>query len=218
MDQNDKSKQFNSNIDLTAIWKKMADEKFSNAQIEKQNIMDAIKLKSNDDINLLKKRLKHKLNYGIAFIVLFIVLMIWNSDKIEFVKLMSFATVVYLILAILLYIKYKKMGVTTSGNNDILTTMKTNLATIKSALNFERLWGLCIVPLAIPVGLLIGETLRGETISQSIRDPKFAMVALGLTIVILPLMFIATEKMNKSAYGHLIKGLEENIIKMETLS
>lgn len=209
--------QLNKNIDLNAIWKKMANEKFSNAQIEKQNIMDAIKLKSNDDISLLKKRLKYKLNYGIAFILMFIVLMLFNSSNMEFIKLMSSALLLYTVLAILLFLKYRKMGMTSSANADILSSMKTNLTTIKSALNFERLWGMCVLPFAVPFGLLIGKTLDGESIAQAIQDPTFSKLALAVLLVIVPIMFFTTEKMNKKAYGHLIKGLEENIVKMETL-
>jgi len=211
-------KDLNSNINLDAVWKKMADEKFSNSKIEKQNIMNAIKLQSTSDIVKLKKRLGDKILWVVFFIVSFLVLILFNFKNTEVRFLMGIAVIVYLLAGILLYYRYRQMGATIDKDLNVLDTMKSNLSSIKSALNSERIWGMFIVPLAVPFGMTLSRVLNGATISETIANPELRMKALILVCIITPIMFLVTEKMNKSAYGKLMKDLETNIIKMETLS
>ena len=207
----------NKDIDLTAIWKKMAAEKFSNSQIEKQNIMDTIKLKSNNDILLLKKNLGIKILWCVGFIIAFVAILLYNINNIEFVKSISILIGMYILGGTLMYSKYRTMGNEPQQNASILVSMKHNLKAIKSALNYERIWGIFGLPLAVPLGLLISKTLKGATIIETIQDTKLITTALVMILVLVPILSIAVDKMNKKAYGTQIKNLEDNIIRMETL-
>jgi len=207
----------NQDIDLAVIWKKMAEEKFTNSKIEKQNIMDAIKLKSNDDIIQLKKRLGYKILWCLGFIIAFVIMLLFNMDKPDFLKVMSLFTLMYILAGISMYLKYRKMDFGIKENSNILDAMKYNLQSVKSALNIERIWGIFALPLAVPFGLLISKTSKGYSLQECFTDTRLITVALILIVVMVPILMIVTQKMNDHAYGKLIKNMEENIIRMETL-
>ncbi len=203
--------------DLEALWKTMAQEKFENNKLEKTKIMNAINKQSTDDIILLKKRLGIKILWCILFIVIMVALMLLNLDKFQFLMIMGFAVGIYILGGGLLVTQYLQMD-SSDKDDSVLQVMKHNLKTIKKALQIETIWGMFLLPLSIPIGMLLPRTYNGEMIQELIHDTRYLMVGLCLIIFVVPLMTILTNKMNKSAFGCQISSLEENIIKMETLS
>ncbi len=203
--------------DLQSLWTQMAAEKFGSQKLKKQNIMEALKQKSTLDIDKLKKGLGIKILWCCGFLVGFVVLMLLNLENIEFLKVMAVATSLYLLAAVIMYLEYKKMKSMPGMDDNVLELMKHNLKAITSALKMERIWGFFVMPLAVPGGILISNTLKGNSIMETLQDRQQLMVALVAMIVVVPLMGLITEKMNNSAFGTQIKSLKENIIKMETL-
>jgi len=85
---------------------------------------------------------------------------------------MALAILVYAFATLLLYGQYQKMNSNVASDEKTLSVMKRNLDLITSALNRERIWGLCVLPLSGPVGILISRTLGGYSIMESIQDGR----------------------------------------------
>ena len=72
--------------------------------------------------------------------------------------------------------------------------------------------------MAILGGLLIGNHAKGNTLAEFLQDPKRLLLAIGLMVVLVPLMYFLSSKMNQYAYGKLIEDLQNNIRRMEDLA
>ncbi|MDB4728210.1 hypothetical protein OAF63_05425, partial [Saprospiraceae bacterium] len=77
--------------------------------------------------------------------------------------------------------------------------------------------GVIFFPIAIIGGMLLSKVMRGGTIEYALQDSTFLMRALTLIVILVPLMWWATSKMNKAAYGELMDRLRNNIRRLEDL-
>jgi hypothetical protein len=207
----------NQELDLFKDWQKLASEKFSSNNIQKQEIMDAIHKDSNSTISTLKKSLKVKIMWVIEFITLFSTWMLFSLDRPELLMIIGAINVSYFVALILLISQYKKMDSELDITGNTLSIMKRNLKLISKALKIEQTWGLLTLPSAIIVGVLISRHYNGYTIMDTFSDPSYLLKIIIMMIVILPLAYIMTNKMNKIAFGKYIDKLKENITRMELI-
>lgn len=211
------AKQEFNDKNIALAWQKMAEEKFSKSLTHKTEIMDAIKMESNSNIAELKRRLKYKLYWTIGFFVLFASVLIIFINNPDMVILSGIVTGAYAIGFFPMYFKYKQIDDSISDTKDILESMKYNARMIKSVLKLEKIWGLVVFTPIILIGVFAGRVIDGHTIMETFNDPKILRIGLVLLIVFVPTLIWLTNKMNTFAFGGIIKKLEENIIKMETL-
>jgi len=209
-------KQF-TDIDLQKAWAKMAEEKFSNSKIKKQDIMNAIKQESHTTIHKLKVGLKYKMYWTLAFIIGLTILMAYYYTNSDLLILFGSATAIYVFGFLGLFRNYMKMDDGFHSSDHILSTMKKNKELITGALRGEKIWGYFFLPLSIVYGILFGKISKGLSIVEALQEPRTLMIIIVLIVVMTPLLYLLTNKMNQSAYGKNIKSLEENIIRMETL-
>lgn len=136
------TKQEFNDKDIAQAWQKMAEKKFSNSFINKQEIMNAIKMESHSSIAELKKRLKYKLYWSAGFTLAFLATLLFFLNNKDMVLLLGIGVAAYFIGFVLMYFKYRKIedGILESG--DILDSMKYNARLIKSVLSLEKTWGL----------------------------------------------------------------------------
>jgi hypothetical protein len=208
--------EFNEN-DIARAWQKLANKKFLNSQINKQEIMNAITMESNSGIAELKKRLKYKLNWSLGFILSFGVALLFFLGNNDMVMLLGAIIASYIIGFIPMLIKYRRIENSISVSSDILESMKYDYRLIKSVLRLETTWGTIIFTPAILIGILAGYVLEGWTLADCFQDPPILIIGIATVLVFTPLLIWITRKMNKFAFGAHLKKLEENIIKMETL-
>ena len=207
----------NRELDLFKDWQKLASEKFSSNNIQKQEIMDAIHKDSNSTISTLKKSLKIKIMWVTAFITLFSTWMLFSLDRPELLLIVGAMNASYFIALLLLVSQYKKMDSGLDITSNTLATMKKNLNLISNALKIEHTWGLFTLPSALIVGILVSRHYNGYTIMETFSDPSYLLKIIIMMVIILPLAFITTNKMNKSAFGKYIDKLKENITRMELI-
>jgi len=203
-------------IEIQNAWKELANKKFSNT-IKKETIMNAIKTESNSSISQLKKGLKIKLCWAIGIGLGILGFLLFNLGNNDMVILLSIAFAAYAYGSISMYFTYRKIDLNNSDNSDLLTSMKYNTRHIKTILRGEKTWGLIIFIPAVVIGMLLAKVNNGQTIVESFNDAGFLKAMIGAIVVLVPLMFWMTQKMNKSALGKDLKILEDNIVKMETL-
>ncbi len=211
------TKQEFNDVDIAQAWQKLAENKFSNSQIKKHEIMDAIRMESHSSITELKKRLKYKLFWSAGFTLLFATILLFFLGNLDMVLLLGIGTTAYAIGFIGMFIKYKQIEENISGSTDILESMRYNAKMIKSVLRLEKTWGLVVFIPVITMGILAGKVLDGYSLTACFQDPKILTIILGAVLIFTPLLIWSSHKMNKIAFGKILDKLERNIIKMETL-
>jgi hypothetical protein len=201
-----------SERELQNVWNEMASEKFKDRQLEKQEIMNAIKLDSQSTIVELKKGLKYKLQYTTVFIVFFFVFTLMEIFLYE--SNTGFLYYLALTMANILFFffirsRHKQMDSEYSMNGSMLVTLKENLRVIKSTISLERFWGIIAILFISIYG--INQFVENSSTSKSL----IIKISIYL-ILIVGLGFIA-EYFTQKKFGTRIKKLEENIIRLETL-
>ena len=207
----------NQELDLFKDWQKLATNKFSSQNIKKQDIMDAIHKDSSSTISKLKKGLKVKIMWVITFITIFSIWMLCSLDRPELLMIVGAFNLSYFIALILLIIQYKKMDSEIDYTSNTLGAMKKNLKLITNALKLEHTWGLFTLPSSIVVGVLVSRHYNGYTIMETFTDASYLSKIVITMLIVLPIAFILTNKMNKSAFGKHIEKLKENITRMELI-
>ena len=205
-------------MDLRKEWQQLHQEKFNYSPIKKEQIMKAIYQESNSTIATLKKRLAAKLYWIIFFLIAGGIWMLFSLDNPELLMVQGAFMAAYLVGLIAMGLKYRKMDVNLDFNDQTLPLMKKQDQLIRRTLNSEKIWGVVAFPLAIVGGLLLGHVSRGRTLAEFFQDPKSLGLALILIIVLVPIMYYASGKMNQSAYGSLMDKLQNNIRRMEDLA
>lgn len=205
-------------MDLRKEWQQLHQEKFNYSPIKKEQIMKAIHQESNSTIATLKKRLAAKLYWIIFFLVAGGIWMLFSLDNPELLMVQGAFMAAYLVGLITMGLKYRKMDTNLDFNDQTLPLMKKQDQLIRRALNSEKIWGVVAFPLAIIGGLLLSHVSRGRTVAEFFQDPKSLGLALVLIIVLVPIMYYTSGKMNQSAYGNLMDKLQNNIRRMEDLA
>lgn len=205
-------------MDLRKEWQQLHQEKFNYSPIKKEQIMKAIYQESNSTIATLKKRLAAKLYWIIFFLVAGGIWMLFSLDNPELLMVQGVFMAAYLVGLVAMGLEYRKMDTSLDFNDQTLPLMKKQDRLIRRALNFEKIWGVVAFPLAILGGLLLGHVSRERTLIDFFQDPKKLGLALILILVLVPIMYYVSGKMNQFAYGNLMDKLQNNIRRMEDLA
>ena len=200
---------------LKECWQQLVDEKIHSDKLNKQDIMEAIKKESNYVMASISKRLKAKLNWIIFFIVVFSLWMVFAFKNTELFLILAGFNAIYVISFFLLWVPYRKMTHHIELDGNILSTLKHNYKHLTDALKLERLFGIATFPIAIIVGALISRNLNGYSIQETFQNERILMVMIIGMVVLVPLMYFMSEKMNKSAFGELKAKMEKNINQLE---
>jgi len=206
-----------NDVDIARAWQKMADEKFNQLTIKKDDIMTAITQESKSSIAELKRRLKYKLYWTVFFTVAFSTFLLFNLGNPDLILLTGIIVASYVVAFFAMFFKYRQINESQIEESDLLKSVKHNAKLIKSVLKFEKAWGAVVFIPIIFISIFGGMVIKGHSLAETINDPKILTIGIIMVTVMTPLLLWATQKMNNYAFGNLIKKLEENIIKMETL-
>ncbi len=203
-----------SNFDLKKVWQEMAKKKFLNKEIEKQEIMEALRSNSQSTIVNLKAGLRTKLNWIIGFMLFFGATagLDWlkpGSDP-EHLFYFGFAGL-YLAGFLITYRKYQKIDVDPIDENSILSKLKMNRQAIKSVLNIERIWGMIAM-------LFVFIYKVNDWANKTHDDPKHLAITVSIFLLFIVILGFIAELANRRRFGKQLKKLDENIIRLETLS
>ena len=205
-------------MDLRKEWKKLQEEKFIQSSIKKEDIMNAIYQESHSVISDLRKRIKAKMNWTIFFLIGFGIFMLFNLQNPDLLMLSGVFFAAYFIAFMGMWSQYRKMGKELDFGQPTLDLMKANDRLVRRTLNTEKVFGVIFFPIAIIGGLLMGSAMRGIPVSMALEDSGFLFKALILIVILVPIMWFASSKMNQSAYGELMNRLQNNIRRLEDLS
>lgn len=206
-----------TDVDIARAWQKLADEKFNQLTIKKDDIMTAITQESKSSIAELKRRLKFKLYWTVFFIVAFSTFLLFNLGNSNLILLTGIIVAAYAVGFFAMFFKYRKINASEIEDSNLLESTKHNAKLIKSVLNFEKAWGLIVFIPVIIIGVLAGRVMDGHSLASCFQDTKTLTIMLGAVLIFTPLLIWSSNKMNKIAFGKYLKKLETNIIKMETL-
>ena len=211
------TKQEFNDVDIAQAWQKLADEKFNQLTIKKDDIMTAITQESKSNIAELKRRIKYKLFWSVFFVVAFSIGLLFSLGNPDLMLLIGIIVAAYVLGFFAMFFKYSQINESEIEDSNLLKSVKNNARLIKSVLNFEKAWGAIVFIPIIFISIFGGMVIKGYPLVESINDPKILTIGIIAATVITPLLLWSTHKMNKYAFGDLIKKLEENIVKMETL-
>lgn len=203
-----------SEFGIQQAWKKMAEQKFSNASINKQDIMNAIFNESNLAIGTLKRRMKNRITLLLTSIPLFFVVLL--VPNINWKPFLIVAILGQIILSLPLIIKYVTMDDSMDTSMNMLKAMQKNLTAIKFVMNYERLSLLLLVPIAAFIIWFVTFIGQGDYIKELMQRPDFYKFLL-MFLIGLPLLYLYQEYLLHSTYGDDVKKLEKNITKMKLL-
>lgn len=200
-----------NDVDIQKAWQKMAEVKFSNNPIIKKDIMKAITEESNSTINYLNKGLKQKVKYATAFGLLFIILIFVNKGDVPDQIFCGSLSLAYFIGAYFMHRHQQNISSTLNTNKTLLEQMKHDLKYIKSTLRIEAIWG------AFAFLSIIAFYITKYTLKHS-GDPSDLAFKIVSFILICALLIFLAIRMTKNRFGNDIKKIEENIIRLETLT
>ncbi len=208
----------NSEKKIALAWQKLAENKFMHSTIKKDTIMTAIIKDSISSVTELKNRLKYKLYWSVFFVVLFSVILLFNLDSTDMILLLSIIVATDLTGFISMFYWYNKINEIPLNDSTLLQSLKENLKMIKLVLNIEKVWGTVFFTPAIIIGIFAGLVYNGRTLNDIITDPVVLGIGLIAAIIVTPFLIWSSNKMKNYAFGGLLKKLDENITRMETLS
>ena len=207
-------------MDLRKEWQQLHQEKFNYSPIEKSAIMKAIYQESNSAISTLKTRLAYKLRFIIFFIVVLVIWMLSSLNRPELLMVLGTLFLFYTLGLIGIGSYYKKMELPIDFSNRTLSLMRQQDQLLRSALNFERIWGIVFYPIAAVSGMLVAFHYKGIAFAELFQDPSFFIKAIVAIIVLVPIGYMLSEKLNNSenGFGPLLTSLQNNIRRMEDLA
>jgi len=209
-----------NNIDneLTHYWQQLKDRKFENRNFDKTLIMESINKESRLTINMLKKRFRIKIMWIVFFILCFSVWMLLSLANKELLMVLGILTLLYVISLAALLPRYSKMDQTIDMADNTLEVMRRNYKALKSMLSIERLFGVIGFPIALIAGSLISRIYKGYSLHETIHDEGLLRFLIIAILILVPIMYLSSELMNKKAFGKLKETLEKNIARMELLT
>lgn len=202
-----------TDVDIQNAWQQLAKQKFSNSQIKKQEIMNAIHQESHSSIATLKRRLAGRVKVFLFGALMTGVMFFIFDPSMQYI--MGVATLFQLILAALLHMNYRKMDAGLHSSSNVLEAMKNNLRLIKLSINMERINNLLMFP-AFALVFWIGVQIENEAVLNLLQVENLQKLAIAVAVAF-PLMMLYGEIYYRLWFGQHPKRLEENIIRMETL-
>ncbi len=202
---------------LQSMWKELNEQKFSNHNINKQIIMEALQKESIGTLERIQKNLKFKILWSAAFTLLAVVftLLAVFHHKAELAWILAALLGIFLSGFVLMLRKYRSIDRMQSKDRSILASMKSNLSTIKSLLKTESIWGILTYSPSLLLGILAVQANKGVSVMQFIQDTSLSLPLLGISIAIIPMLAVAVHYMNNKAFAEDIKQLESHISNME---
>ncbi len=197
-------------MDINKQWQFLQEAKFSNTQIHENMIIQALKKDSISTISLLKTKLRHKINWVVFFLILFLGMVIYFNDNLAIVSIMIFFILIYCSFLLVLYKEYKKMGLTESFDLSSNQCLTNNINFIKSAIKKETIIGIIAIPSMLVGGLLLRYLIRGQTLEYAI-ETSFTTENLILVSILGLLGFFWAIQANKAVFGSHIKALEKQL-------
>lgn len=199
-------------MDIQLAWQKLAEQKFSNKSLTKQDIMNAILYESNSTIGTIKRKLRLRIILLLSGIPLSTVILLVPN----MLGLFIFSLVMQILTVIPMILLYRRMDSGLDVSSNVLGTMNKNLSLIKSAVNYERITALLIIPISLLVGWLVIQFGFGEWIVDVINKPDDKLMVYAL--IGIPVLYIYAEIYLRIFYGSRVKNLEQNIIKLKSLN
>jgi len=203
-------------MDINKQWQKLEQANF-NQTIKKEAIMKAITLESTSTIAELKKKLGQKINWVKFFILGFLAIAAFNYSNVGVIAIMGVCTLLYGAAYVTLKQEHNRLGNMENASHSVLNTLKENRKAILSALNKERIFGVVSLPIMLVVGLSLKPLQRGESFTDIFSANYSVLAILGFVILVLVLA-VGAEKMNKMAFGEQINKLEGQIRELEKVS
>ncbi len=204
-------------MDLNKAWNKIQEEKFTSSTINKSEIMKAIQQESSSTMAELKKRLKYKINWVIFFLIFAVAAFFFSLNVPATLPLWGTIIAYYLIGLIGMNRQYDSMNTQINPDLPTLDTMKNQAFRLKKVLQVEKVSSLFGMPIVLVCGGLLPGLYTGKSWGMVLANQQILIVIIVGLVVLVPLMWLLGNRLNKIAYGKHLNELEQNIRLLEQL-
>ncbi|WP_316823700.1 hypothetical protein [Pedobacter miscanthi] len=194
-------------MDLDQEWKNLSIE--FNSEVDKIAIANiTIDEKSHSLLQDLLFKLKWKLRWIRIIDLPILTMAFFVNGDLKYLLIFSFIT--YEIFRAMAVSDLKKIKTSVDYNTNTKEVLINNLAAVKRILRSETLYGYIFIPLGGPTGLLAYRLYVHQTFEKVFSLPHFFMHAALLSIIGIPLIYVA-KKMNDSVFSAPLRNLNEKI-------
>jgi hypothetical protein len=196
-------------MNLQEEWNMMSEEINLKSKFEPLSDLTAVKADSGSLLKILRHNLKVKGCWGICIALSALAGFVFINGQARYWLLGMF--VVYAVIPNLFMWKSIRLAQKeVDVDQATVEVLKDQVKVIRKLLHAERIWGLIVIPLAGPFGLIMSYLLRGKSLEALFAERSLVIIMVVFMILGFPLSLIA-ERMNKSAFGKYLEKLEDNI-------
>lgn len=202
-------------MDLINAWQEIQQEKFNSIIINKEEIMKTIHMDSNTTIGQLKTRLMYKRNWTLIFLAAFIIWGLFNLNNGLILGMIGVLVVFYGAGSLMIHNYLRQMDDELELSGETLSIMKWNYKLIAGALKFEKVWAIVSMPIIMIVAVIISQAYKGMALADMLQNSTLLITLIICIVVLVPLGYLMTNKMNQYGFGGLVEQLKKNIHQME---
>lgn len=183
-------------------------------QNEEQPLLDeafldkTLQKKSVDPLVKLKKNIRLKLLWIIAFTLVFLVIII-TTDKFYNKILMSPLLLAYLIGLVLIFGQYRVLSFVDKSLS-LRETLEIYYQRISLINKYEQRVALFIYPISVSAGFVYGLTLN-RSAEEILSDQRILAILIGLNVILVPACYYLARWMEQKAYGKYLAHIREDL-------
>lgn len=199
-------------MDLKEIWKKLGEEKLNILVMEGVKVMPH----SKHPVNKLSQSLMRGLGFIGFFGLVYLYLFIAMPQPV--VKIVLGLLVIFHISGFVWqYLVYKRISTFINFDNNIRSVLGNVYTLVTKTLAAQLKFSWVFFPLSISAGFILGLSIY-TNIEEMLSRPVILISLFAVTILITPLCYFLTKRMNNVAYGKYLHQLEKMLAHLEERS
>jgi hypothetical protein len=189
------------------------------ADFSEEVIWRAMHQDSHSLLAKLRRRSLHVFGWNAAVVLVFVGVLFIPPPHPDFRLLLGILDVVFVGLLGITYYRYHLMKRGMDFTLPIHTVLRECYYSVKRTLRIEELSTLAVLPISTIFGGALGRMIsKGDGLNEILTDTTFLWLLLGLGVVLTPLGYWMTCKMNAYLFGGLLKRMKEDIEQLEVVN
>ncbi len=201
--------------ELQLAWNELQTELQTDAVINKEEIIAAIKSESKNPLQKLRHATKIRLNWTIFFSVFCFLgaVLSYNYPRAIFLWGVGFT---YYFGGVLL-VRHHLNKLDDNFDNNIKSLLENYYQRLTKMLSIEEVVGTFILPVSVVLGYCLSGVYDGETFTQIFSDATGIALLMGVMIVFTAIGLWVSKRLNYKAYGKYLEQLKTNIDLLNTI-
>ncbi len=200
-------------MDLREHWNQISSEQIEDTKTSKEDIMQAIRAKSQAPLDKLRKKLYAKILWTDLGIIFFAI-MFFLTDIVAIKVLIGVIGACYIVGFIFLVKEYLELRETITMDENLLQTLSRYYQKFTSIMKYEERFGLFVYPISASAGFLFGASIE-TPLEENLARPVFTVILVIVVAILVPLSHWLAKWMNRKAFGQYLDKLQLNIEQLQ---